>query len=142
MEKKISMIGLCGDNCEYCPRYVATQDGRIEELEKTKELWVRLGLRTPDFPVKDMICHGCKPENKCAYPKLRACVITKTYDNCGFCDEYPCEITQNTFDQSERLRGRVENICTQTEKDTLQKVFFSKKENFDRIDQERRRKMK
>ena len=127
------MIGLCGDNCEYCPRYVATQNGRIEELEETKELWVRLGLRAPDFPVKNMVCHGCKPENKCAYTELRACVSTKMYDNCGLCDEYPCKIVESVFDKSEKLKGRVNNICTQEEKDNLQKAFFSKKEYFDRI---------
>ena len=127
------MIGLCGDNCEYCPRYMATQNGRIEELEKVKELWIRLGLRVPNFPAKDMCCHGCKPENKCAYTELRSCVSTKMYDNCGLCDEYPCQLIQNAFDKSEKLKGRMESICTQEEKATLQKAFFSKKEYFDQV---------
>jgi hypothetical protein len=135
------MIGLCGDNCEYCPRYVSTQNGRIEELEKVKELWVRLELRAPDFPVKDMACHGCKPENKCAYTELRACVSTRMYDNCGLCDEYPCKLVQSAFDKSEKLKGRVEITCTQEENDNLQKAFFSKKEYFDRIYQKHRKKV-
>jgi len=56
------MIGICGDNCTYCPRHIATQNGNIQELDKVKELWVRLGLRDPDFPVKDIACNGCKPD--------------------------------------------------------------------------------
>jgi hypothetical protein len=87
---------------------MATQNGRIEELEKIKELWVRLRLRAPDFPVEDMVCDGCKPENECVYTELRACVSTKMYDNCGFCDEYPCKLIQSAFDKSEKwLWGRL-----------------------------------
>jgi hypothetical protein len=125
------MIGVCGDNCEYCPRYIATQNGSMNELEKVKELWVRLGLRSHDFPVEDMACHGCKPENKCAYTKLRACVSTKKYDNCGLCSEYPCDLINSAFEKSEKLKDRVNNVCTQEEKNILQKAFFSKKEYFD-----------
>lgn len=135
----MNMIGLCGDHCEYCPRYISTQKSRIEDLEKVKELWVRLELRAPDFPVEDMACHGCKPENKCAYPDLRACVNTKTHDNCGLCDEYPCKIIHSVFDKSEKLKDRVNNVCTQEEKEILNKAFFSKKEYFDRIHQKNRK---
>lgn len=69
-----SIIGICGDNWFYCPRYTATKSGSVEELENVKELWVRLGLRTPDFPVQDMACYGCNPENQCAYMNLSHCV--------------------------------------------------------------------
>ena len=29
----MSMIGVCGDNCEYCHRYIATKNGGMAELE-------------------------------------------------------------------------------------------------------------
>lgn len=131
----MKMIGLCGDNCEYCPRYMSTQNSRIEDLEKVKELWIRLELRAPDFPVEDMACHGCKPENKCAYPELRSCVSSKVIDNCHLCNEFPCNIIHSVFDKTEKLKERVKNVCTQEEKDILNKAFFSKKEYFDRIHQ-------
>ena len=66
----MKLIGTCGDNCFYCPRYIATKSKNIEELEKVKELWIRLDLRAMDFPVLEMSCYGCKPENKCAYMEL------------------------------------------------------------------------
>jgi hypothetical protein len=138
----MNRIGICGDNCEYCPRYIATQSGRIEDLEKVKELWVRLGLRTPDFPGKDMTCHGCKPENKCAYTELRACVSTIMVDNCGLCDEYPCKLINSVFHKSEKLKDRVNNVCTLEEKDTLYKAFFLKREYFDQIYQKHLKKLK
>ena len=60
----MKMTGICGDNCSSCPRYLATQSGTSRDLEKVKDLWVRLGFRELDFPAKDMICHGCKPESE------------------------------------------------------------------------------
>ena len=83
-------MAICGDNCDSCPRYIATESGESIELEKVKALWVRLGLRGDEFPVEKMVCHGCKPNNACAYAELRSCVQKKSVDNCGCCDDYPC----------------------------------------------------
>ncbi|MFC1839607.1 DUF3795 domain-containing protein [Thermodesulfobacteriota bacterium] len=136
----MSMIGLCGDNCQFCPRYIAAQNGSIEEYVKVKELWIRLGLRSLGFPVEDMACHGCKPENKCAYKELRECVIKKGCKNCGLCDEYPCELIMSTFKKSEKLRSKAAKVCNKEEMNMLQKAFFLKKEYFDQICQKQRRK--
>ena len=125
------MIGICGDNCSFCPRYVATQKGSIDELEKVKELWVRLGLRNPDFQAEDLICNGCSPENDCAYQRLCSCVRAKKVKNCGFCNDYPCELIKDAFDKSEKLKLIAEKVCTQEEMDILNKAFFMKKEYFD-----------
>jgi len=138
----MKMIGICGDNCAYCPRYIATQNGGNIELEKVKELWVRLGLRDLDFPVQDMVCHGCKPENKCAYVELCTCVITKGLENCGFCNEYPCKLVNSAFDKSEKLKSQASKVCTHKEMDVLHKAFFSKKEYFDRIHQKNQERQK
>ncbi len=127
------MVGICGDNCTCCPRYAATQKGSMDELEKVKELWVRLGLRDPDFPAEGLICNGCKPENNCAYQELRSCVNDREIKNCGFCDGYPCELIKNAFDKTEKLRLHAEKVCTQEELDILDKAFFKKKEYFDGI---------
>jgi hypothetical protein len=136
----MNMIGICGDNCTYCPRYIATQNESTQELEEVKELWVRLGLRDPAFTVKDMTCHGCMPENKCAYRELPSCVSAKGVANCGFCDEYPCKLIRSAFDKSEKLKFHANKVCTQEEMDMLHKAFFSKKEYFDRIHQKHRYK--
>ena len=76
-------IGICGDDCLYCPRYIATKKGGNKEMEEVKELWVRLGLREPAFPARDMACLGCRPENKCAYLEVRTCAYEKGIENCG-----------------------------------------------------------
>jgi hypothetical protein len=137
----MDMNGICSDNCTYCPRYTATQNGGKIELGKVKELWVRLGFRDQNFNIKEMACHGCIPENNCAYPDLCKCVSGKAHENCGFCDEYPCEFLNKVFDKSEKLKSLAAKVCTQEEMDTLDKAFFSKKEYFDRIHEKHREKV-
>jgi len=129
----LSPIGICGDNCSFCPRYIATQNRSAKELEKVKELWVRLGLRDLSFPAQDLACFGCKPENKCAYSELRACAREKGIDNCGLCAAYPCKLINAAFEKSEKLRSYATRVCTLEEMDMLHKAFFSKKQNLDQI---------
>jgi hypothetical protein len=129
----MTMIGICGDNCLYCPRYVTTQDGSGKELEKVKELWVRLGLRDPALPAQDMACFGCRPENKCAYSEVRACAYGKGIENCGLCQVYPCELINAAFEKSEKLYSHAVLVCTPKEIDTLNKAFFSKRQNLDQV---------
>jgi hypothetical protein len=131
----VAIIGICGDNCAYCPRYIATQKGGIQELENVKELWLRLGLRDPAFPVQNMVCKGCMPENRCAYPEICSCVSEKAIENCGLCDEYPCELIKGAFNRSDKLKSHAAKVCTQEEMEMLQKAFFSKREYFDGIHQ-------
>ena len=130
----MNMIGICGDKCNCCPRYIATQDGSIQDLEKVKELWVRLGLRDSNFLAQDMACEGCLPENKCAYIDLRSCPNLKSCENCGLCIEYPCKLIKRAF-ESEKLEIQAQKVCTQEEMEILRKAFFSKKEYFDHIHQ-------
>lgn len=127
------MVGICGDNCSFCPRYVASQNGSVEAIEKVKKMWVRLGLRKPDFPLQAMTCNGCLPENKCAYSELRSCVNSKGVENCGLCSQYPCETIEAVFANSERLRSQASLVCTGVEMELLDKAFFSKSEYFDLI---------
>jgi hypothetical protein len=76
----------------------------MNELEKMKDLWVRLGRRDDDFPVQDRICHGCRSENIYAYQELYACVKIKGSENFGICDDYPCEVMTTVFNKSNQLK--------------------------------------
>ncbi|MBT0664665.1 DUF3795 domain-containing protein [Geobacter pelophilus] len=129
----MNKIGICGDNCMFCPRYLASQNGGIKELEEVKELWVRLGLRASAVSPQDMACYGCRPENNCAYPEVRACANGKGIDNCGLCQEYPCELLNAVFEKSEELRSHAVRFCTPEEMDALHKAFCCKRQNLDRV---------
>ena len=126
-------IGVCGDDCSYCPRYIATQNRSAKELERVKELWVRLGLKDPTFPAQDLACLGCKRETRCAYSELRACATEKGIENCRFCATYPCKLANAAFQKTENLRSHATRVCTPEEMDKLHKGFFSKKQNLDQI---------
>jgi hypothetical protein len=125
----MNTMGICGDHCLYCPRYVATLSGKAEEMEKVKELWLRLGLGEPALSTQDVACSGCLPENDCAYSELRACVYEKGIESCGLCEVHPCELVEAAFEKSERLRSRAALVCTPEEMETLRKAFFSKRQN-------------
>ena len=127
----MNIIGICGDNCIYCPRNIATQTKSAQKFDEVKELWVRLGLRDPAFPAQDLVCSGCKPENKCAYPEVRTCVYEKEIENCGFCRVYPCELINVVFERSEQIYAHATQVCTSNEMDALKKAFFSKRQNLD-----------
>ncbi len=128
----MSTMGICGDNCLYCPRYVATRSGTAEDLEKVNELWARLGLREPGLPAQNLACPGCTPENDCAYPELRSCVYAKGIESCGLCEAYPCELVDAAFEKSGKLCSRAALVCTPEEMEVLRKAFFSKQENLSR----------
>jgi hypothetical protein len=132
-EECMDLVGICGDNCHYCPRYLATQNGSTKELETVKELWVKLGLRDPAFPAQEMACYGCKPENECAYSELRACASERAVYNCGLCDAYPCRLINTALERSDKLSFRATSVCTPMEMETLKEAFFSKRKNLDQI---------
>ena len=126
-------IGVCGDNCSYCPRYIATLSDNLEEFEKVKELWVRLGWREKSFPAEKLACQGCTPEVKCAYPKLRDCAYEKELSNCGLCDNYPCELVNAAYERTKSLTSNALRVCTTEEMDILNKAFLHKKQTLDKI---------
>ena len=99
--------GVCGDDCAACPRLTATETGDPQELGKVKQLWVRLGLRDASFPAEKLACHGCLPENDCAYPDVRACARVRSLPNCGWCPDYPCALTAAIFERTGAFSARV-----------------------------------
>jgi hypothetical protein len=122
----MAKIGACGDHCDFCPRYHATQSNNQIALEKVKELWVRLGLRAPFFPAGELVCFGCKPDNVCAYSALRDCVMDRNIENCGFCSAYPCKIVVDVFGKTEQWALNHMQKCTKEEYEVLHKAFCQK----------------
>jgi len=109
--------------------------------KKTKELWVRLGLRDSTFTAQDMACYGCKPENRCAYSELRACANNKLIENCGLCNEYPCELFNTALEASETLQQKIDSLHTGGV-EAIKKAFLSKRSNLDRIHSEMKERIR
>lgn len=126
-------IGVCGDNCSCCPRHIATLSGNLEELEKVKELWVRLGWRKESFSAEKLVCYGCSPDVECAYPQLHNCAEGKKISNCGLCNNYPCKLVNTAFERTNRSESVARGVCNVVEMNILNKAFFHKKRTLDKI---------
>ncbi len=61
MENRIT---LCGDNCTYCPRFLAKTK---EELQEVANLWYRVGLRDHVVSTAEIACEGCSSHKTFTY---------------------------------------------------------------------------
>ncbi len=119
------IITLCGDNCLYCPRYLAKSE---KELEDTAKLWYKVGWRDHIVSNEEIACGGCSSHKQCTY-KLVDCIKNNKVEKCNQCKEYPCDKIISMLDRSKQYRIRCMEICTDEEYQILLKAFFEKAEN-------------
>jgi predicted phosphoadenosine phosphosulfate sulfurtransferase len=132
----MKQIGVCGDNCSVCPRYIVTQSGNKELLKKVAEMWRRTGLRDTVVSPDEMICHGCAPVKWCRYNSIRKCASKKAIDNCGKCENYPCEKMIKVFEQTKSYARICKGKLSKEDYECFRKAFFSKRQNLDRVHKE------
>jgi hypothetical protein len=130
---KMLELAYCGDDCNLCPRYIATQSNSIEKLEETAALWKKAGWRENFVSPEEMVCYGCATVKKCRYDDIRKCAREREIDNCGFCTDYSCKKIENVFSQTEKYAKLCKKICSKEEYECLYKAFFLKKQNMDKV---------
>jgi hypothetical protein len=128
-----SLIGVCGDNCAECPRFIATKNGSTRHLRDIAALWKRLGWRNADTTWDELACGGCGRSNACANSMLRDCAFEKDFDTCGQCRDYPCDRTEAVFEKNDKMVPEIRRLCTHGEYERLKKAFFLKKRNLDTV---------
>ena len=126
-------LGICGDNCDECPRGIATRTGDAKLLAETLALWIKSGLRSQGTPVESLLCFGCASVAHCAYYTQRECARARNVDNCGLCADYPCAIAKESFRRSDATAEMCKKRCTGEEFAKLEKAFFSKKKYLDEV---------
>ena len=124
-------MGYCGDMCDHCPRYIATQLGSKDKLAEVALLWHKMGASPTLLTPEEMVCHGCSPAKKCPFG-MAQCASEKKLNHCGECDDYPCPILKARFDLIPELSERSKGVCTQEQYDLVYKAFWQKKENLDK----------
>ncbi len=129
--KVVTKMGYCGDVCDYCPRYIATQSGSMDGLKEAAVLWHKAGARSKVLPPEEMICHGCSRDKACQYG-VAQCASGKSLQHCGECSEYPCAVLKSRFDVVPKLSEEWKNVCTKEEYELIHKAFWQKKENLDK----------
>ena len=60
-------LACCGDDCNYCPRYVGTINNNENELKKAAEIWYKVGWRDNILLPDEMECFGCSSVKWCRY---------------------------------------------------------------------------
>ena len=129
-------LAYCGNDCNDCPRYIATQSGNIERLKEVAALWERLGWRDTVVSSEEMVCHGCSSANWCRYG-VRECGLERGVDNCGECESYPCDKVLGMFERAKSHAENVKRECSKEDYNTFLELPFQKKENLDRVKGER-----
>ncbi len=127
-------LGYCGDDCNYCPRYLATQSGDEERLKEVAAMWQIVGWRDKAELPEKLTCHGCATVKVCGLG-IKECVIEKGIDSCGKCTEYPCGKLIRIFNNNEKEADICKAKLSQEDYELFQRAFFSKKERLDRIQQ-------
>ena len=127
--------GYCGDDCNYCPRYLATQSGNKERFAEVAAMWRIIGWRDTEEPPDKLACHGCTSVKICGLG-IRECVIAKGIDNCGECAEYPCEKLRDIFRNNRKEAAICKNIFSKEDYILFQRAFFSKKKRLDEINRD------
>lgn len=125
MGRFMDKITLCGDNCLYCPRYIAATD---EELSAVAELWYRISWRDKVVSNEEIKCEGCSSHKKCTY-QLVECVKSHKVEKCNQCADFPCSKINNMLKRSDKYKEKCKKVCTEKEYSLLEKAFFNKEEN-------------
>ena len=118
-------ITLCGDNCLYCPRFLAKTE---QELEAVAKLWYRAGFRDQIVSADEIKCGGCSSHKSCTY-HLVECIREHNVERCRQCYEFPCKKITDMLKRSREHRERCRQVCTEAEFDLLEKAFFEKENN-------------
>lgn len=118
-------ITLCGDNCNFCPRYNAKTEA---DLQKVAELWYRVGWRDCVVSNEEIKCTGCLSHKKCTY-ELVECTKNHNVEKCNQCDNFPCDKINVMLSRSEEYKNICKKLCSSEEYQMLEKAFFEKEEN-------------
>ncbi|MGB3480002.1 MAG: DUF3795 domain-containing protein [bacterium] len=121
-------LAYCGNDCNFCPRYIGTENNNTDELESSAEIWYKVGWRDRILTPDEMKCSGCSSAKECRY-RIKECCAEKNIDNCGYCEEYACKKLKNTFKKTKEYKEKSKPILSKEDYKLLEKAFFLKKEN-------------
>lgn len=120
-------LSCCGDDCDRCPRYEATQNNDYAALEALAILWHELGWRDKILKAEDMQCNGCATVKSCGLG-VRDCSHGKKLENCGECSEFPCRKMEEIIERSEENAKICREKCNPVLYEALNDSFFKKRE--------------
>jgi hypothetical protein len=125
---KKNIMAPCGDRCDSCPRFIATDRGDRDELARVALLWHRLGWRDTVVSPEEMACGGCTVDSPCRYG-INRCALERRIPHCGDCEEFPCPKIDDSFRRTAEYERICRARCSEEEFSLLKEAFFEKSEN-------------
>src|SRR4030067_270869 len=109
------MIAFCGINCAKCPTFLATKANDDTKRIKTAKQWSLKYEKHKDLKPEEINCDGCLTENgnlfkTCRVCPVRACGIERQVTNCAYCEEYPCQKLEGTFNIVPESKKKLDEI--------------------------------
>lgn len=132
------IISICGDVCSECPRYIATKANDLLELGEIAGLWYRLGFRDKILNPEDLKCSGCSKDKPCSY-NINKCEHLEDINNCGECDNFPCDKLELVFQKTDTTNETCKIKCSGNEYNRLSRAFLMKRQILTGINEKRRR---
>ncbi|MFA7390254.1 MAG: DUF3795 domain-containing protein [Proteiniphilum sp.] len=88
----MSQFSACGFICEECEAYKATQSMDMEVLTRHQANYREQFGK--DISIDELLCDGCRSSGRqisfCAICEIRKCAITRGFDTCAECPDFPC----------------------------------------------------
>lgn len=106
------LLAYCGLSCRMCPARLATLSDDIQEKSKVAAQWTE-EFKT-EIKAEDINCTGCKPDGvkfgHCHQCQIRQCSSEKKLENCGFCDDYPCDKLNDIFNHMPVAKDTLDSV--------------------------------
>ena len=107
------MIAFCGITCTQCPAYLATQEDSDGQRTAVARLWTE--QFQSEVKPGDINCDGCQAKGGrlftfCQLCGIRKCGRDRELENCGCCDDYPCQKVSFVLDAVPGARDTLEKI--------------------------------
>jgi len=129
-------LACCGNDCNYCPRYIGTINNDVDALKKAAEIWYKIGLRDKILSPDEMKCSGCSSVKWCKYG-IKECCKKKKIDNCGYCAEMPCGKLKEMFKRTKKYEKISKSLLSKEEYNILKAAFWVKEKNLNKIKNEK-----
>ena len=135
------IVARCGYKCNLCLIY--RDNLKKDEQNKQKYRDSLLKYYGDQLTLEQCYCDGCMTEDienpirvdvNC---QVRPCVIEKGLENCGYCEQYPCQILEPKMIDYEQVKERFGGSLPKEDYEAFVMPYESRKV-LDEISQKRR----
>ncbi|KAB3529424.1 DUF3795 domain-containing protein, partial [Alkaliphilus serpentinus] len=107
------IVAYCGNICNDCPVLIATM---ANDMEMKRNLAKEYSKEDYVLNPEDINCYGCTITDKnqlfkfCMECEIRLCGLGREVENCGHCNDYPCDKLNKPFEMSAKSKETLDQI--------------------------------